>query len=96
MSKKNIIVIDAEILDLIDVIEGETVHIFNVENGYSKDVVVERAPRLSKIICLYINTDDENFIKANDSITLLGFGYVEDRLIKQYKMKSIDYQDINK
>ncbi len=94
-SDENILVLDAEIIDLIDTIEYEIVHIFNITNGYDKDVAIERAPRGSRIVCLYVNEDDENYIKAGDSINLLVYGYLEARLVNQYQMKSIDYKDKN-
>ncbi len=99
-SDENIIVIDADIIDLIDVIEDEIIHIFNVAKGYSKDVAVKRAPRGSGIVCLYVSDDtdnnsDDDCMKVGNTITLLAYQYVETRLINQYKMTSIDYQNKN-
>lgn len=94
-SEENIIVLDADIVDLIDTIEHEIVHIFNITNGYDKDVAVLRAPRGSSVVCLHVNSSDEGFIQIGDSITLLVHGHVETRLVGKYQMNCIDYQNRN-
>ncbi len=92
-SNENIILLDADIVDLIDVIDNDIVHILNVENGYTKDVAIKRAPRGSGIICLHIASYDRETISKGDSISLIVYGHVEQRLINQYSIKDIDYKN---
>ncbi len=95
-SDESTIIIDEDIMDKADIMNGEKVTIFNISNGYNLDTFATKAVRHSAVICIAINSKNNQSINIGDNLTLLSYKYIENKLMEQYKMINIDVHAKNK
>jgi len=93
---EDIIIIDQDIMDKADIMDGEKVTIFNISNGYKLDMLAAKSIRHSTIVCIGTNSESNTFVNIGNNLTLLTYKYIENKLIEHHKMISIDVFGKNK
>ncbi len=91
--ENNVIIIDQNIMDKSDIMEGEKITVRNISNGYSIDMIAENAPRHSNIVC---TSNLSNLLNIGDRLTLLTYKYIDSKLIEYHKMTNIHIDTDNK
>ncbi len=84
---ENIIIIDQNIMDKSDIMEGEKITVRNISNGYNIEMIAENAPRHSNIVCC---SSSSKLLNVGDKLTLLTYKYLDSKLIEYHKITKIN------
>ncbi len=77
------ITIDEELMNASNLIEGEKVHIVNINNGERFETYVIKGERKSGTICL--NGPAARRVATGDLIIIIGYGYMDFEEAKLFK-----------
>ena len=77
------ITIDEALLEASNIIEGERVHIVNLQNAARLETYVIKGERNSGVICL--NGPSARMVAVGDQIIIIGYGYMDFEEAKTYK-----------
>ncbi|MBI1837015.1 MAG: aspartate 1-decarboxylase [Flavobacteriia bacterium] len=77
------ITIDEELMNASNLIEGEKVHIVNINNGERFETYVIKGERKSGTICL--NGPAARKVAVGDIVIIIGYGYLDFEEAKSFK-----------
>ena len=81
------VTIDEDLMDAAGLIEGEKVHVLNVDNGERFETYVITGSRASGEICL--NGPAARKVLVGDVVIILSYGYMDMEEAKNFKPKVI-------
>lgn len=88
------ITIDKKIIEEADILPGEMVYVLNLNNGARIFTYVIEGEENSGTICL--NGPSARFFEVGDEVIILGISLVEEKEIKNFRMKLIKLGEKNK
>ncbi|MCM8787026.1 MAG: aspartate 1-decarboxylase [Candidatus Omnitrophica bacterium] len=91
---KGSITIDAKIMEMADLKEGEKVEVLNLNNGSRLETYVIKGKKNSGIICL--NGPAARLGFRGDKIVILSYGLYTEEELKTYKPKIVELDERNR
>ncbi len=88
------IAIDEDLMDAANMIEGEKVHILNVNNGERLETYIIKGPRGSGSVCL--NGPAARKAAVGDVVIIISYALMDFEEAKQFKPTLLFPKDINK
>jgi len=81
------ITIDRELMEAVDLIEGEAVALWNVTNGERLETYAVPGPAGSRVVC--VNGAAAHKMRQGDIIIITAFAWMEEEAARRYQPKVI-------
>lgn len=88
------ITIDEDLMDAVDIIENEKVHVVNINNGERLETYAIKGPRGSGVICM--NGPAARKAQKGDIVIIISYGIMDKEEAKTFKPRIIFPDDSNK
>jgi len=88
------ITIDEDLMDAVDIIENEKVHVVNINNGERLETYAIKGPRGSGVICM--NGPAARKAQKGDVVIIISYGIMDKEEAKTFKPRIIFPDDSNK
>ncbi|TVQ90477.1 MAG: aspartate 1-decarboxylase [Bacteroidetes bacterium] len=88
------ITIDEDLMDAVDIIENEKVHVVNINNGERLETYAIKGPKGSGVICM--NGPAARKAQRGDVVIIISYGILDKEEAKTFKPKIIFPDDNNK
>jgi len=86
--------IDEDLMDAVDIIENEKVHVVNINNGERLETYAIKGPRGSGVICM--NGPAARKAQKGDVVIIISYGIMDKEEAKTFKPRIIFPDDSNK
>jgi aspartate 1-decarboxylase len=88
------ITIDQDLMEAVDMIDGEAVAVWNVTSGERLETYAVSGPRGSRVVC--VNGAAAHKMRPGETIIIAAFTWMDEAAARQYKPKVIFMDEENR